>query len=306
MRLVVNGQQAFGKSVLEKILAKGTDEVIAVYGNEDKPGARPDPLVAFAREKGIRLEQPKSFKEEPEWEKLKAMAPDLCVMAYVTKFVPSGFLNVPKHGTIQYHPSLLPRHRGPSSINWPIIHGETKTGLTIFWPDDGLDTGPILLQKETPDRPRRHARQRLLRSAVIRWASMPCWRRSSWCVSDKAPKIVQDESKHTYESWCRADNVGVDWSKPVAEIYNLIRGADPQPGAWTTIGGVRVALFDARRGDGYGCARLRIAVDDKGMTVAAQGGASAIGRCVPTRARRLAAAQLAAAARPQGLGRRLG
>lgn len=292
MRIVVNGQQAFGKSVLEKILAKGMDEVIAVYGNEDKPGVRPDPLVAFAREKGVRLEQPKSFKEEPEWEKLKAMSPDLCVMAYVTKFVPSGFLNVPKYGTIQYHPSLLPRHRGPSSINWPIIHGETKTGLTIFWPDDGLDTGPILLQKETPIGPDDTLGSvyfdRLFPMGVDAMLEA-----IELVRAGKAPKIIQDESKQTYESWCRADNVGVDWSKPVAEVYNMIRGADPQPGAWTTIGGIRVALFDARRGEGTGTPGQVLAVDDKGMTVAAQGGAVRIGRMRADKGEKVAAAQIA-------------
>ena len=87
-------------------------------------------------------------------------------MAYVTLFVPEEALNIPTHGTIQYHPSLLPLHKGPSSINWPIIFGETRTGLTIFWPDNGLDTGPVLLQKEVDIGPRRHVGQRLLRSSV--------------------------------------------------------------------------------------------------------------------------------------------
>jgi methionyl-tRNA formyltransferase len=287
MRLVINGQQAFGKSVLEKILAKGTDEVIAVYGPEDKPGARPDPLVAFAREKGIRLEQPKSFKEEPEWKKLAAMTPDLAVMAYVTKFVPSGFLNAPKLGTIQYHPSLLPRHRGPSSINWPIIMGETKTGLTIFWPDDGLDTGPILLQKETPIGPDDTLGSvyfdRLYPMGVDAMLEA-----IELVRAGKAPKVTQDESKQTYESWCRADQAAIDWSKPVAETYNLIRGCDPQPGAWTTLNGTRVALFDARRAGGSGEPGTVIAVDNNGITIAALGGAVQAGRLRADKGEKLA------------------
>jgi methionyl-tRNA formyltransferase len=287
MRLVVNGQQAFGKSVLEKILAAGKDEVIAVYGPEDKPGARPDPLVAFAREKGIRLEQPKSFKEEPEWDKLKAMAPDLAVMAYVTKFVPSGFLNVPAHGTIQYHPSLLPRHRGPSSINWPIIMGETKTGLTIFWPDDGLDTGPILLQKETPIGPDDTLGSvyfdRLYPMGVDAMLEA-----IELVRAGKAPRVVQDESKQTYESWCRADQAAIDWSKPVVETYNLIRGCDPQPGAWTTLNGARVALFDARRAEGSGAPGTVTAIDDGGITIAAVGGAVRAGRLRADKGEKLA------------------
>jgi methionyl-tRNA formyltransferase len=294
MRLVVNGQQAFGKSVLEKILAAGKDEVIAVYGPEDKPGARPDPLVAFAREKGIRLEQPKSFKEEPEWEKLKAMAPDLAVMAYVTKFVPSQFLNIPKHGTIQYHPSLLPLHRGPSSINWPIIMGETKTGLSIFWPDDGLDTGPILLQKETPIGPDDTLGSvyfdRLYPMGVDAMLEA-----IELVRAGKAPKVVQDESKQTYESWCRADQAAIDWSKPVAEVYNLIRGCDPQPGAWTTLNGARVALFDARRAEGSGAPGTVTAIDDKGVTIAGNGGAIRAARLRADKGEKLAGQAFAAA-----------
>ena len=81
-------------------------------------------------------------------EQMRSLNADLCVMAYVTLLVPEPVLNAPRLGSIQYHPSLLPLHKGPSSINWPIIFGETKTGLSIFWPDEGLDTGPILLQKE--------------------------------------------------------------------------------------------------------------------------------------------------------------
>jgi methionyl-tRNA formyltransferase len=287
LRIVVNGQQAFGKSVLEKILVKGTDEVIAVYGNEDKPGARPDPLVAFAREKGIRVEQPKSFKEPAEWEKLKSMSPDLCVMAYVTKLCPSGFLNVPKHGTIQYHPSLLPRHRGPSSINWPIIMGETKTGLTIFWPDDGLDTGPILLQKETPIGPD-DTLGSVYFDHLYPMGVDAMLEAIELVRAGKAPRVVQDESKHTYESWCRADQAGIDWSKPVGETYNLIRGCDPQPGAWTTINGARVALFDARRAEGSGAPGTVLAIDDSGVTIAASGGAIRAGRLRADKGEKLA------------------
>ena len=114
------------------------------------------------------------------WEEFKALKPDLQVMAFVTLFVPEEFLNIPTHGSIQYHPSLLPAYRGPSAINWPIIKGEKETGLSIFWPDNGLDTGDVLLQKKTPisDPPTRSARS--ISTGCSRWASRPCWRRSIW------------------------------------------------------------------------------------------------------------------------------
>ena len=149
MRIVVHGQQAFGKAVLEALLARG-DEVVAVYVAPEKEGQKADPLKEAALEAGLEVRQPSSYKDEQVAEEFRALKPDLQVMAFVTLFVPSEFLNIPTHGSIQYHPSLLPAYRGASAINWPIIKGDTETGLSIFWPDDGLDTGDVLLQKTTP------------------------------------------------------------------------------------------------------------------------------------------------------------
>ena len=147
MRIIVNGQQAYGQAVLEALLERG-ENVVGVYCGPDKEGQRPDPLKDYAVSKDVPVFQPASFKKREVWDQMASLKPDLCVMAYVILLVPEAVLAIPTHGTIQYHPSLLPKHRGPSSINWPIIQGEKKTGLSIFWPDKGLDTGPILLQKE--------------------------------------------------------------------------------------------------------------------------------------------------------------
>ena len=142
MKIIVNGQQAFGKTVLEALLDRG-EEVVGVYCEPDK-GERVDPIKEAALQHKLPLFQPKSFRKPEVWEQMASLQPDLCVMAYVTLFIPEEALNVPALGSIQYHPSLLPLHRGPSSINWPIIMGREQTGLSIFWPDKGLDTGPIL------------------------------------------------------------------------------------------------------------------------------------------------------------------
>jgi methionyl-tRNA formyltransferase len=139
-------------------------------------------------------------------------------------------INFPSLGTIQYHPSLLPLHRGPSSINWPIINGETETGLTIFWPDAGLDTGPVLMQKKVEI-----ADEATLGSVYFNKLypiGVQAMVESVDLVrSGDAPRIVQDETKATYESWCKASDVVVDWSGNVDTVFNMIRGADPQPGA---------------------------------------------------------------------------
>jgi len=148
MKIAIIGQQDFGKAVLEAFLARG-DTVAGVFCAPEKEGAKPDPLKVAAQEKGLKLFQFPSLKGAEATEAMKGLAVDLGVMAYVLQFAPQEFVKLPKHGTIQYHPSLLPKYRGPSSINWPIIKGEKKTGLTIFRPTDGLDEGPVILQKET-------------------------------------------------------------------------------------------------------------------------------------------------------------
>src|SRR5947208_8032298 len=148
MKLAIVGQQDFGKGVLEAFLARG-DQVAGVFCAPEKPGARPDALKVAAQEKGIPVLQFPSLKAEEAKAAMKKLDADIGIMAFVLQFAPQDFVAIPKHGTIQYHPSLLPKYRGPSSINWPIIRGDTRTGLSIFRPTDGLDEGPVILQKET-------------------------------------------------------------------------------------------------------------------------------------------------------------
>ncbi len=273
MRIVVNGQQAFGKAVLDALVARG-DDVVAVYCAPDTRADRPDPLKVAAGERGLPVFQPKSFRDPAIHEEFATLKPDLCVMAYVTKIVPSSFLNLPTLGTIQYHPSLLPLHRGPSSINWPIIQGRAETGLTIFWPDDDLDTGPVLLQKKTAIGPDDTLGSvyfdRLFPMGVDAMLEAVDLVRAG-----NAPKIVQDEAQATYESWCTADDAGIDWSCPADEIYNLIRGCNPQPGAWTMRAGAKLQIFDARPEKSSADARpgTVLSVSDDGATIAAASGA---------------------------------
>jgi len=233
-----------------------------------------DPLKEVALARGLPVYQPRSFRKGPEVrEEFAALKADLCVMAYVTLIVPEEILNLPTHGTIQYHPSLLPRHRGPSSINWPIIQGETQTGLTIFWPDNGLDTGPVLLQKEVEIRDT-DTLGTLYFDRLYPMGVAALLEGVDLVRAGTAPKIVQDEAQATYEGWCKSENVEVDWQKPLQEIWNLVRGADPQPGAWTTYQGTTVQLFDAKKLEGATMAAAGevTVIDETGMTIAAAGG----------------------------------
>jgi methionyl-tRNA formyltransferase len=244
MRIVVHGQQAFGKAVLDALIRRG-ENVVAVYVAPEKPGAKADPLKEAALVAGIPVVQPASYRKEEVWEEFRLLAPDLQVMAFVTLFVPEEFLNIPTYGSIQYHPSLLPKGRGASAINWPIIQGETETGLSIFWPDNGLDTGDVLLQKKTPisdtdtlgtvyfDRLFPMGVEAMMESIDL-------------VKAGKAPRIKQDESLATYEGRCLADNARIDWGKPWRQIDRLIRGCNPAPGAWTTLNGKTLQVFDVK------------------------------------------------------------
>jgi methionyl-tRNA formyltransferase len=295
MRIVVNGQQAFGAAVLEALLERGED-VVAVYCAPDEPGGPADPLAEAAGEAGILLRQPESFETKDAAAELAGLRPALMVMAFVTLFVPEAVLNVPTHGSIQYHPSLLPRHRGPSAINWAIIQGDPKTGVAIFWPDEGLDTGPVLMLREVEIAPDDTLGSLYFEKLFPR--GLEAMVESVDLVREgRAPKLVQDDARATYESWCRKADVEVDWSRPVADVYNLIRGANPRPGAWTTVGSERVEVLDCDRveGDPGAPPGQVVSVDGDGLVVAAGGGAVAI-RVVRAAGEKTAACDYARAA----------
>jgi methionyl-tRNA formyltransferase len=276
MKIAIIGQQDFGKAVLEAFLARG-DTVAGVFVAPEKEGAKADPMKVVATEKGLKVFQFASLKSPEATAAMKGLAADIGIMAFVLQFAPQEFVNIPKHGTIQYHPSLLPKYRGPSSINWPISRGEKKTGLTIFRPTDGLDEGPVILQKETPvsendtlgtvyfDRLFPMGVQAMVEAADL-------------VVAGKHKETVQDESQATYEGWFRANEAKVSWHNHVDFIHDLIRGADPAPGAWTTIGGKKLQLFGSRKHPvrTFGAVKGKIGevteITDGGMRITAQGG----------------------------------
>src|SRR3984893_6497317 len=202
MRIAIVGQRDFGKAVLDAFLDRG-DAVAGVFCAPEKPGAAADPLRLAAEERRIPLYQFGSLKTEEAREALRVLDADLGVMAYVLQFVPQDFVTIPRHGMIQFHPSLLPRYRGPSSINWPIIRGDTLTGLTIFRPTDGLDEGPVILQRETPIGPD-DTLGSVYFDRLFPMGVASLLEAADLVVSGRAPNVTQDESAASYEGWCRA------------------------------------------------------------------------------------------------------
>ncbi|APV49858.1 methionyl-tRNA formyltransferase [Betaproteobacteria bacterium GR16-43] len=276
MKIALIGQQDFGKAVLEALLARG-DNVAGVFVAPEKEGAKADPMKTAALEKGLKVFQFPSLKAPEATAAMKELNADIGIMAFVLQFAPQEFVNIPKHGTIQYHPSLLPKYRGPSSINWPIAKGETKTGLTIFRPTDGLDEGAVILQKETPisenDTLGTVYFDRLFPMGVAAMLEA-----ADLVVAGKHKEVVQDESAASYEGWFRANESKINWNNHVDYVHNTIRGADPAPGAWTTIGGKKLQLFGSKKHlvRTFGAVKGKIGeiteITDTGMRITAQGG----------------------------------
>ena len=276
MRIAIIGQQDFGKAVLEAFVNRG-DTIAGVFCAPEKPGAKSDPLRIAAEQAHIVVHQLSSLKTEEACEALRSLDADIGIMAYVLQFVPHEFATIPRHGMIQYHPSLLPRYRGPSSINWPIIRGETCTGVTIFRPTDGLDEGPVILQRETPigadDTLGSVYFNRLFPMGISALQEA-----ADLVVSGRARETAQDESEASYEGWCRAAEARINWHNHIDLIYNLIRGCNPAPGAWTTLNGKKLQLFDVRKHPVRTFSQVKgsigavTAISDKSLLVTAQGG----------------------------------
>jgi methionyl-tRNA formyltransferase len=246
MRIALIGSADFGKAALEAFLDRG-DEVVAVFCPPDNPkSTKPEVLKEAAITKGLAPLQFASLKGPEAAQAMIDSRADICVMAYVLQFVPQELCKIPKHGTIQYHPSLLPKYRGPSAINWAIALGEDKTGLTIFRPSDGLDEGEVILQKEVViaaddtlgkvyfDKLFPLGVQALLEAADL-------------VVANKHQEVVQDESKANYEGWFGVDAAQIHWATHINQTYNLIRAANPAPGAWTKFGEQKVQIYDCHK-----------------------------------------------------------
>ena len=268
MRLVVHGQQAFGKAVLERLLER-EENIVAVCTAPDKEGKPMDPVKELALEKGLAVHQPASWKTPEALELMQSFEADVCIMAYVLLFIPQPVLDAPRLGSFQYHPSMLPMHRGPSSINWPIAMGATRTGLSIFWPNEGLDEGPILIQKECDIGPDETLGD-IYFNKLFPMGVDAMIEALDLVKAGTAPRQVQNLDEGSYESWFGKVQSEIDWQKSAAEIYNTVRAANPQPGAWTKVNGATLQIFDSRLVDNVGGeAGVVAASSDEGILVSA-------------------------------------
>jgi methionyl-tRNA formyltransferase len=282
MRIVIVGQQAFGKAVLEASLARG-DTVAGVFAAPERPGARPDPLVQAAEEKKLPVYRFPKYSDPEAQAALRELDADLGVMAYVLLFAPPEFCVIPKHGMIQFHPSLLPLHRGPAAIPWAIIRGRSETGLTIFRPTPGLDEGPVILQKRVAIGPDDTAAS-LYFDKIFPLGVEALLQAADLVTAGRATEWTQDEKEATYEGWVRDAEAKINWANHVDFVYDLIRGCNPAPGAWTTLKKEdaeeqKLYLFDAKKimAPTFGSVRGKklgevVAAGPEGLRIHAQGG----------------------------------
>ena len=245
MKIVIIGQQDFGKAALEAFLARG-DAVAGVFCKPEKAGEKPDALRTAAEAHGLKVFQFASLKSAEAEAALRGLDADIGVMAYVLQFVPQSLVSIPRHGTIQYHPSLLPKYRGPSSINWPIARGDTRTGLTIFRPTDGLDEGPVILQKSCPIGPDDTLGD-VYFNQLFPLGVAALLEAADLVVAGRHQELAQDESLASYEGWFQMEESRINWANHVDQVYDLIRACNPAPGAWTMLAGQRVWLYDCRK-----------------------------------------------------------
>ncbi len=242
MRIALIGQAAFGEAAFNALRAAG-EEIVAVSSIAGTV-ERPDALYAAAQAAGTPFFPTSRLKKPAMLDAYAATKPDLGVMAFVTHILPQRVLDLPALGTVQYHPSLLPRHRGISAMHWAIRAGETKTGLTIFWVDAGIDTGPILLQREAAIEPDETVGS--LYFDKLFTAGVGSLVEAVRLVREgRAPKIAQDDAQATYEPPADDANSGIAWELAARRVYDLIRGSNPSPGAHAMLGGARVRFFDA-------------------------------------------------------------
>ncbi len=276
MRIVIVGQRRFGKAVLEAFRSRA-HEIVGVFVAPDKKGTEPDTLKLYALDKGIPLFQFDDLRSPEALSAIAGLKPDLAIMAYVLQFVPEEFAKIPKYGTIQFHPSLLPKYRGPSAINWAIVCGEEETGITVFRPTDGMDEGPILLQKRIPIYPD-ETLGALYHDRLFPLGIEALLETADRIASGDYEERAQDNALASYEGWFRTIDARINWNNHVNQVYNLIRGCNPKPGAWSTFDGQKFTVLDANKhlhaaaDDVRGRPGSIVDMDDHSFHVGGQGG----------------------------------
>jgi methionyl-tRNA formyltransferase len=250
MRIVVLSTRSLGEKIVEGLI-KANEEVVGVCGSPVPAGVS-DRMEKVAAKLGLPfLKIKKATAEAPEFfEQYAAMKPELNLMGGLRAFLPETVLHYPRYGTVGWHPSLLPRYAGANSLCWPIMFGESKTANTVYWADRGIDSGPILLQKEieiSPD----DTFATLYHQKVLPGAVEAILEAVRLIRNGTAPRVPQDLSQYSYYSFITPGDALIDWMRPGRQVYNQIRGTNPNPGASSNFGDSVVGVFDSEYQPGF-------------------------------------------------------
>jgi methionyl-tRNA formyltransferase len=245
MRVVFFGTPEFAVPTLDHLVAS-RHEVVRVVSRPDKPVGREQVVTApavvqAAARHGIEVWQPGSLKGEPAAADFAALGADAAVVVAFGRMIPPGLLPVPRHGFVNLHPSLLPRHRGPSPIQWALVCGDRSTGVTTMLLDEGMDTGPILLQRRVEIDRRDTAEQLAPRLAEL-GAALVVETLDGLEAGTITPR-PQPEDGANLTPMLRREFGQVDWSMPARQLVNRLRGLTPWPGLYTTFRGSRLKIF---------------------------------------------------------------
>ncbi len=248
MRVVFLGSGVFAIPSFEALLAAG-HEILALVTQPDKEKGRgrdfaPPPLKPVAEARGIAVLQPRRVREPESVAALQALAPDLQVVVAYGQILPGAILAIPRLGTINVHGSLLPRYRGAAPIQWAIARGETESGVTTMLLDEGLDTGPVLLEKTTPIGPEETAQQLQTRLAVL--GAEVLIETVAGLAAGRLEPRAQDHAAASLAPILRKEDGRIDWSQPATVIHQRLRGFTPWPGAFTTWRGQLLKVLEAR------------------------------------------------------------
>lgn len=274
LRLVFMGTPAFACPTLQRLIERGED-ILAVVTQPDRPKGRgqqlaPPPVKVLAERHGIPVMQPAKVRAPEFIELIRELAPDLIVVIAFGQILPKALLEVPRHGCINVHASLLPRYRGAAPINWCIINGETEAGVTTMQMDVGLDTGDMLLKKSTPIDPEEDSSSLHDRLAEIGAESLA--ETLDLLLAGRLVPEKQDDLLSCYAAMLKKEDGLIDWGKGAQEIKNLVRGMTPWPGAFTYLHGKTLKVYRICVANGSGAPGTVIRADRQGLEVACGSG----------------------------------
>ncbi|KAF0217886.1 MAG: methionyl-tRNA [Geobacteraceae bacterium] len=278
LRVVFMGTPEFACPTLQKLIDRG-EKLLAVVTQPDRPKGRgqklvPPPVKVLAERHGIPVLQPLKVRAPEFVETIRELSPDLIVVVAFGQILPKGLLDIPRHGCINVHASLLPRYRGAAPLNWSIINGETETGVTTMLMDVGLDTGDMLVKKSTSIDPEEDTQS--LHDRLMFLGAEALGETLDLLVAGDLKPEKQDDALSSYAPMLKKADGLIEWHNQPQAIKNLVRGMNPWPGAFTFLDGKTLKICRVRVAAGFGVPGTVLKADRSGLEVACEGGSLSI------------------------------